>query len=511
MPSPAGFSRYPQRGISKSQPIVSKRRKPSSQLTLSKGKSLSKRVKTVLTTEASNVQSTSAISPNTTTDVPAVDGVDLTTNSPSFLTVPQNSAQTPIDFLISIDRKLSCLIGIMSEFKNIITKNTLPGPNMNDTIRTEPSKNTVYPGTDPTAAEPESSMLIDIDSQTVRFKNSDKERFENLLEKRGDLCYKILRNTTIADIYSENLGMGDPLIPKKCLEFISRTDKDSVISFKQKISVQNTEREIERMRLFAQNERETLESVDSDISDCIQAFPNEHLSKVSEERNRKNEQALIKLWQKKARFFKDENHTRPLSFLKKLQSNLQSHPRIQKSENPSRQHTSNAQITPREGRDFIPRNNINYPAQPPHVSLSYADVVKIPTNTPQRGFIPHNQYSTEPFVPDIYSSNGPYSHGRTDTNMPRRSFGAYKDHNYTYSPELSNTEMPANFSSTCIPPHDSYSNEVFRPYPTAINNNYHNSTNNVPPLFSRSERTQLNFNERSYFLEKGPRDPGPRY
>jgi len=209
----------------------------------------------------------------------------------------QSKENNNSDILKSIDRKLSCLIGLFTELKSKICQTSMS----NFTPIVEPITTAT------------SSHVIPPTSNTTLNDENIKSKLFLLSRNRNNIVRKLERNKYIADIYENNINLLDPLIPRKLCEKISKFDKEYLIEFKKKQSIINTKNEIEKLRLIAKDQANTLHSIDTAAFDYTEN--NDSFKSFWQSNILQNEAKTTSLLEKNKSFYSSHKHVVPLSFL----------------------------------------------------------------------------------------------------------------------------------------------------------------------------------------------------
>jgi len=203
------------------------------------------------------------------------------------------------EYLISIDRKLSCLIGLFTELKSKlslfnVTNSSAEAPNqINNINQSSPAPGLISP------------VTISYEDQ--------KEKLYNLSKNRNNIALKLCRNNSIADRYETNLNCEDPLVPKKLCEHIGKFDKEYLIEFKKRQSILNTKNEIEKLRLIAKDQQVTITNIDHSAEEYF--HDNQSLRSFWQSNIDQNKVKVENEIKGKLSFFSSSKHVIPISFL----------------------------------------------------------------------------------------------------------------------------------------------------------------------------------------------------
>jgi len=212
-----------------------------------------------------------------------------------FKTVLQEFSH--LENVTSIDRKLSAIIGLLSELKSILSHNT------NESF-----------------VQQERMDLQNENKHINTSHNTIKSELCALLTSRKKVYQRMTRNHHIIEIYTENLQSEDPLIPKKFIERINAYDTPEIIEYKKMKSIKNLQNNIEMIKIYADGQRKTISNIDEKALNLH--LNNSELEQLWKTTLNRDIVQIEKEWPNKAAFFNSPKHTMPISNMDLIHGNL---------------------------------------------------------------------------------------------------------------------------------------------------------------------------------------------
>jgi len=145
-----------------------------------------------------------------------------------------------------------------------------------------------------------------------------KKQLSPILDKRIRRYYQHIRHTNLANLFTTNLQLQDPKLPRKFAEKIGRFDQSQIIEKKRKMTVANVENEIEILNIYAESDEDKLTGLDKEAEGIIKKLSPEDAVFTKDWYETKicaNEAKSKKIWENKMKFLTSERYLIPLSQL----------------------------------------------------------------------------------------------------------------------------------------------------------------------------------------------------
>lgn len=145
-----------------------------------------------------------------------------------------------------------------------------------------------------------------------------KKQLNPILDKRIRRYYQHIRHTNLANLFTTNLQLQDPKLPRKFAEKIGRFDQPQIVEKKRRMTVANVENEIEILNIYAESDKDKLTGLDEEAEKIINKLSPEDAEFTKDWYQTKlctNETKSKKIWDNKMKFLTSERYLIPLSQL----------------------------------------------------------------------------------------------------------------------------------------------------------------------------------------------------